>query len=195
MNNEGPQLETLVHRLAECPPEFLEPPRHGDSGSIDVAAIVGDHFRRLRQGPLAGETVQCVKAVRGFGKKRQQLIAIIAWLLDDLWFLERPELEPQICRLVLADRLRALCDTVRPETMVADPDRREELVRLCLGEMGFRPRGETIAQAADRLTTLDSVERDRVLRKTRDAEARARKIREQMAQAAAQEAAARYSPE
>jgi hypothetical protein len=45
------------------------------------------------------------------------------------------------------------------------------------------------------LNTLDSVERKRVVEKTREAEARARQIREAMARRAAQEAAARYSPE
>ena len=56
-------------------------------------------------------------------------------------------------------------------------------------------RGETPAQATDRLTMLDSAERLKVMRQTRDAEARARKIREQMAAEAARAAAARYSPE
>jgi hypothetical protein len=79
--------------------------------------------------------------------------------------------------------------------MVGDPDRREELVRVCLAELGLRPRGETVAQAMDRLNTLDSVERKRVVDQTREAEARARQIREAMARRAAQEAAARYSPE
>jgi hypothetical protein len=79
--------------------------------------------------------------------------------------------------------------------IINDPDRREELVRLCLKGLGLIPQGESAAQAADRLTTLDSVERDRVIRETRQAEARAREIREAMARKRAEEAAARYSPE
>ena len=78
---------------------------------------------------------------------------------------------------------------------MTDGDRREELVRLCLSELGIRPAGETVDEATDRLNTLDSVERVNVVRKTRKAEARARKIREEMARKRAEEAAARYSPE
>jgi hypothetical protein len=195
MKQEGPQLESLTHRLAECPPEFLLEPRHGGTGSIDVRAIVADHFRRLLRGELNDEAARCSEAVHGFEARRQQLIAIVAWLLHDGWFLERPELAPDVCRFLVADRLEQLSEMVRPETMVGDPDRREELVRVCLSALGLRPRGETVVQATDRLTTLDSIERDRVVRKTRAAEARARRIREEMAKKAAQEAAARYSPE
>jgi hypothetical protein len=52
-----------------------------------------------------------------------------------------------------------------------------------------------LAQAADRLNALDSLERDRVIRETRAAEERAQKVREAMAKKKAEEAAARYSPE
>jgi hypothetical protein len=195
MKQEGPQLEALTHRLSECPPEFLLEPRHGEAGTIDVPAIVGDHLRSLVHGNLDDEAKKCVEAVAGFALPRQQLLAIVAWLLHDRWFLGRPNLAPAVCRLLLADNLGRLSEMVRPETMVGDPDRREELVRVCLNALGLRPQGESVVQATDRLTTLDSVERDRVVRKTRAAEARARKIREEMAKKAAQEAAARYSPE
>jgi hypothetical protein len=47
--------------------------------------------------------------------------------------------------------------------LVAGTDRREELARLCLRALGLRPAGETAAQAEDRLATLNSVERRRVL--------------------------------
>ena len=66
-------------------------------------------------------------------------------------------------------------------SMVESPDVEAKMVAL--------------AQATDRLTTLDSIERNRVMRKTRSAEARARRIREEMVKKSAQEAAARYSPE
>ena len=195
MNDEGPELETLTHRLAECPPEFLLEPRQDKSGVIEVAAIVADYFRRVLGDGLSDDTWHCAGAVHGFARSRQNLVAIVAWLLEDAWFLDRPQLAPGICRLMQGDRLGRLSEMVPPETIVADPDRREELVRVCLHALGLRPRGESVAQATDRLTTLDTVERERVVRSTRAAEARARRIREEMAKKAAQEAAARYSPE
>ncbi len=60
---------------------------------------------------------------------------------------------------LLDDRtLLKLCDLVSPALLVSDPDRREELVRLTIR---YEPAtgGETVAQAMDRLNTLDSVER------------------------------------
>jgi hypothetical protein len=195
MKHEGPQLEALTHRLAECPPEFLLEPRHGEAGTINVPAIVADHFRRLLRGELGAEAQRCVQSIAEFATARQQLVAIVVWLLHDPWFLDRPQLAPAVCRLLLADNLGRLSEMVRSETIVGDPDRREELVRICLNALDFRPEGESVAQATDRLTTLDSVERERVVRKTRAAEARARRIREEMAKKRAQEAAARYSPE
>ena len=81
------------------------------------------------------------------------------------------------------------------EDAVADADRREELRGCAWRGLGLRPRGETVAHATDRLTTLDSVERVRVVSQTRGAEARARELRRKMAEEAARAAAARYAPE
>jgi hypothetical protein len=78
---------------------------------------------------------------------------------------------------------------------VADPDRREELARLALARLGFRPAGETLAQAQDRLTTLNSTERARVMKASRAAEERARQIREALVRKAAEESADKFSRE
>ena len=79
-------------------------------------------------------------------------------------------------------------DAASPEAFVTDPDRREELARLCLKALGLRPAGETIAQAEDRLATLNSVERESVRKATAAAEQRAQAIREAMARKAEDEA-------
>src|SRR5205085_1663854 len=117
-----------------------------------------------------------------------------AWMLHDDWFLSRPDLGPAAWNF-LRRGLDAVAQIVPADQMLKDADRREELARLCLRHLGLRPAGETPEQTADRLNTLDSVERLRVVGQTRDAEARARKIREQMARDAARAAATRYSPE
>jgi hypothetical protein len=74
---------------------------------------------------------------------------------------------------------------------VSDPERREELVRLCLAALGLRPAGETEVQAQDRLTASSSVERERVVRATKTQLQHARQVREAMRRKAAEEAAAR----
>jgi hypothetical protein len=122
------------------------------------------------------------------------MISLATWLLHDDSFLARKDLADAMWKL-LSKELDDLATVVRAENVINDPDRREEFVRVCLKYLNLRPKGETPTQAADRLNTLDSAERLKVVRQTRDAEARARKIREQMAAEAARAAAARYSPE
>ena len=114
--------------------------------------------------------------------------------MNDEWFLARPALGQPIWEL-LSQGLNALAGAMQAELAVTDPDRREELVRHCLKQLNMRPQGESAAQASDRLTALDSVERAKVLRKIRTAEARANEVRTMMARRAAEEAAAKVSRE
>jgi hypothetical protein len=191
MNQEGPLLETLTRRLSECPSEFLEEPRGAPSGGrVETAAVVSDLLR-----DLGGEMLTLQEAA-AFGYKAQgkrerlQLVLISCWLLHDSWFLSNKRHQGVL--KFLAEGLADLTDLVKPEKFVIDPDRREELVRLCLKALGLRPKGETLAQAQDRLATLNSVERARVIREAQAAEERARAIREEMARKAAEEAASYY---
>jgi hypothetical protein len=177
----------LLHRLADCPPDFLPGP-----SQINVVALACDHFRALGTAiPGAQER----RSLAGLPSELKRLLPIVLWLLRDDWFLSRPQLAPATWNLLQSDSLAGLANLVSPESIVNDPDRREELVRLCLQGLGLTPDGESAAQAADRLTTLNSVERERVIRQTRKSEARAREIREAMARQRAEEAATRYSRE
>lgn len=198
MKESGPQIDALTHRLAECPPDFLETPGNTQmnrgstpSAVIDVGAIACDLMRQMG----VEDPASLATSIHRFGMKRQQLISITVWLLSDSWFVKRKEYASAIGKLLVSEDFEELVQIVRPEQVIGDPDRREELARICLRELQLRPKGESETEAKDRLTTLDSVERERVVRKTRAAEARARQIREKMAEQAAQEAAARYSRE
>ena len=119
---------------------------------------------------------------------------VACWLLHDAWFRDRKRFTAAVKQL-LAGGLNELAELVPATQLTSDPDRREELVRLCLQGLGLRPAGETTAQAQDRLTTLNSVERQRVVQEAQQAERRAQKIRDAMAKKAAAEAAARYMRE
>jgi hypothetical protein len=187
MPSTGPQLDWLLHRLAECPPDFL-----GGANEIDITALTCDHFRALGVPIPAPQERGNLAALPG---ESRHLIPIVLWLLRDDWFLTRQQLAPATWKFLQSDALTRLAKLVRADAVINDPDRREEMVRLCLKGLDLVPEGESTVQAADRLTTLDSVERERVVRQTRKAEARAREIREAMARKRAQEAAARYSRE
>jgi hypothetical protein len=194
MDAEGPTLELLTHWLSECPAEFLAEPGSG-KGRVDLAAIVCDHFRSMGRLPHELVDVGRLKAGRDQADiNRLKVICVATWLLHCDALRTQASLANKMWEL-LSTGLDELSLVVRAEMLVNDPDRREEFVRLCLKQLGLRPQGETLSQAADRLTALDSVERSEVVKKTRAAEARAREVRQMMARRAAEEAAAKASRE
>jgi hypothetical protein len=197
MQAEGPVLETLLRRLAECPAEFLAEPRVGKNGVVDVAAVVSDLLRDLGGALLTPEQAAVFCLPAGSARKhrnRLRAVLVAAWLLHDPWFRSRQQFAGQAAAF-LNDGVAEVAGLIQAPHLVADPDRREELARLCLKGLGLRPAGESVAQAEDRLTTLSSVERQRVIREAQAAEKRARDIREAMARKAAEEAAAKYMRE
>lgn len=197
MKEEGPQLETLTRRLAECPVDFMAAVRdRGGKGDVAVAAVVFDLLRELGGAPLTPQQLAPFEFNRGDGRRERVLrtVLIAAWLLYDAWFRSRNRFALAAYEF-LTRGLDEVAAIVQPQAFVGDADRREELARLCLNALGLRPAGETDAQAEDRLATLNSVQRARVVREARAAEERARQIREEMARKAAEEAAAVYGRE
>lgn len=196
MTSEGPLLEILTRRLAECPGEFLADPSHGGKGTVHVAAVVSDLV-----GDMGGQRLSVEMARRLWPENPVpnpnllQATLVASWLLHDPWFLQRPNLASRIYPLLSADRFQALAKVVPAGDFVNDPDRREELARFCLMMLDLWPAGENQADAEDRLTALDSVERARVIEESRKSEERDRKIREAMAKKKAEEAAASYGRE
>jgi hypothetical protein len=196
MKNEGPPLETLLRRLAECPPDFLAEPRLGAAGVVEVAAVVADLVRDLGGASLTAEQAAPFRPTGSPRAHRNRLRAVLvaAWLLHDPWFRERKQFADPAYGF-LAKGLGELAGLVPAPQLVLDADRREELARLALQALGLRPAGETAEQAQDRLTTLNSAERQRVIREAQEAERRAQEVRAAMARKAAEEAAAKYMRE
>src|SRR5436305_3396107 len=161
MDREGPILEVLTRRLAECPSDFLAEPLFGKAGVVDVAAAVSDLLVRLGGEPLSAQEVGTFRPGKGqrrAHRNRLRLTLLSAWLFHDPSFREAREHAPAVLAF-LRDDLAAMQEVWQAEHVVLDPDRREELVRRGLGALGLRPAGETREQAEDRLTTLDSLER------------------------------------
>jgi len=192
MDREGPILEALTRRLAETPEEFLAEPRVGDVGQIHTAAVVGDLLRLLGHDVPARDLAPFSGSDRRGDRNRLGITLVLAWLLADDWFVRR---RPDAAALLalLGPTAGELAEQIAATTLVADPDRREELARVALARLGLRPAGETIAQAQDRLTTLSSAERQRVMRAARAGEERARAIREALVRKAAQESADKFT--
>jgi len=216
MQTEGPILESLTRRLAETPEDFLAEPRVGQRGRVQTAAVVGDLIRLLggnasvdQLKSFAGKSVTQTRtsqppenakadapavAEARLERNRFAVTLILCWLLSDDWFRQIKPKTVDVLQLLDSEATQ-LATQVTPRKFVTDPDRREELARFALARLGFRPAGETPAQAQDRLTTLNSTERARVLQAARAAEARARQIREALARKAAEESADKWTRE
>ncbi len=216
MQNEGPILESLTRRLAETPEDFLAEPRVGRRGRVQTAAVVGDLIRllggdasaeqlmafvggsapqrRTSELPEYAEADPPAMGEARLERNRFAMTLILCWLLSDDWFRQIKPEPGNVLRLLDGEAAQ-LAAQVASRKFVTDPDRREELARVALARLGFRPAGETLAQAQDRLTTLNSTERARVLQAARAAEERARQIREALARKAAQESADKWTRE
>lgn len=194
MEREGPVLETLTRRLAETPEDFLAEPRIGGAGRVHTAAVVGDLLRALGGIAPGAELRRFVGADARADRNRLSITLVLCWLLADEWFA-RASLPPLEVLEVLDVESRELAGQSPAAKFITDPDRREELARLALARLGYRPAGETQAQAQDRLTTLSSAERARVMRAARAAEQRAREIREALMRKAAEESADKWGRE
>jgi hypothetical protein len=127
-------------------------------------------------------------------RNRLSIALLLSWLLSDEWFCQKNITARTLLEL-LAEGSAQLAAQVPSTKFVTDPERREELARFSLARLGFRPEGETVPQAQDRLTSLSSAERARVLQASRAAEARARAIREALARKAAEESADKLTRE
>lgn len=196
MHNEGPPLESLTRRLADCPAEMLAEPAIAAGRGVHVPAVVSDLLSDLGGRPLTPADAAPFAATGTSAAQRNWLrtVLIACWLLHDPWFVAAGR-HADAVRRFLADEIAALAGLVAADQWVADPERREELARLALRALGLRPAGETLAQAQDRLVTVSSAERARTVAAARRAEERARAIREAMRKKAAEEAAAKVSRE
>lgn len=162
MTLDGPDLEILMRRLAETPPDFLAEPYIAGASRVAVPALVNDllhqHGRRAPPAALDGFNGHSARADRN----RLALSMIMVWMLaDDWWLVARPE---QAALLqVLAEVPAELAPAAPAHRFVDDAERREELARLVLARLGYRPLGETAEQAADRLSAVSATERRRLL--------------------------------
>jgi hypothetical protein len=181
MTIEGPPLESLTRRLAETPPDFLSEPRHSGRGAVEVGAVVSDLLRDLGGAPLTPEQAQpFMQPPQALVRRRLGMILLACWLLGDPWFQQQQKFAGETLAL-LTRGLNEMARLIPPANLISDADRREELARFCLKQLGLRPAGESEAQADDRLTTLSSAERQRIVKAARAAEERAQKIREEIA--------------
>jgi hypothetical protein len=204
MNKEGPPLETIIRRIAETPAEFLLAPRIGTAGDVHVPAVVNDTLKRLGIAIPVPELAIFAGRDPKTDRVRLSITLLACWTIADesLRAASPAKAASKPATAALADVMVLLRDDASElaahttaTKIVQDADRREELARLALARLGLRPAGETLAQAQDRLTTLSSAERARLLKASRQAEERASAIRAALARKAAEESADKWTRE
>jgi hypothetical protein len=176
-------VSRLTRRLVDTPQDFLADPM-----AVAVPAVVSDVLLMAGGAPVTGEDATRFEVTE---PRWRRVVLVTCWLLADEQLLAcGPD---PLWRWLTNSRLFTLSLLVEPRHFVTDPDRREELARVTLRELGLSPAGETAASAEDRLSTLDSGRRHAVLVAAQAAEERAEAVRRAMAADTAREAAARYT--
>lgn len=200
---EGPSVAKLTARLRNTPKDFLNEPVMKNKkaiddgrGSVNVTAVVSDLLFDAGGGFLKKQNT--VPFELPSSKKNRNLLGLrllICHLLHDQWFMSRKKYADKMYKFLTDFQLVKLSDLVPFNNFITDTDRSEELVRLCLLALDLLPEGETETTALDRLTTLDSIERDRVIKKTRIAQKKAQELRAAIAKREAEEAASKMMRE
>lgn len=189
----GPPLELLLRRLIDTPLDFLDAPRARKGGQVATAALVADLIA-LHGGRATLRDLAPFMPGAETDSNRLVLAAIATWWLSANE-LSQLQLERARLLVVLNEVVSELAGAAPAGRYVAEPDRREEFARVSLDRLGLLPEGETLAQAQDRLSSVSSLERRRLLEASRAAEARARAIREALARKAASESADKWTRE
>lgn len=198
MTPDVPSIEYFNHRLAECPPEFWQ--SQIVSLEIFTKAVLYDLVEALTRG--APPNLKDLESWLSFPADLSaseieytlKLYLIVAWLLADPFFLEIGLSQREV-GMLLKERITPLATVLIPLQCIEENDRREELSRLTLTHLGYLPQGESAKFAADRLASLDSIERQELLLHTRRKAQHAEKVRKKLEAEEARRAAARWNRE
>ncbi|MEW6709674.1 MAG: hypothetical protein AB1403_07610 [Candidatus Riflebacteria bacterium] len=187
---KGPTVSELIHHIKQCPEEFLRPPVFKGKGEIFTLALVNDTWRKLLGEPTSIHGITIGADQRSVAELA--LMQICCWAIDHSFFRQTG---PDWFKKFICEALTPIAPLVKTELWVKDEERAEELARLLLQACGALPKGETEAEAQDRLAAVDTIKRLKVIEESRAAMERAREIKRKMAEAKAREAANVYSRE
>jgi hypothetical protein len=158
----GFDVERLTARMSRTPTAFRDK-------RVVPHAVVHDLFAARASRALSHDELSVLSLARSPEERRHfELVTIASWLLYDEAFSGT---NADRLFALLTGRLGPLSARVVPRAFVDDPERREELVRVCLAELDLAIAGESREQSEDRLATLDSVHRHDLLARAKAREA------------------------
>ena len=128
------------------------------------------------------------------GDNHWRAIHISIWLLSHRNFINSAFIEEKLFNFWFEELSEASL-YVKFKEWISDEERAEEMVRLLLHCCGITPEGENQDEAADKLSSLSSADRQKVLKQSYEAHERIMKIKKEMAEKKAREAANTYGRE
>jgi len=174
----GPPLAEVAARLATVPRPFLD-------DAVSISALAGD---------VVGSPLAAIPFVDDPRVRTGAAIGLWLRASEDLIGPFTPSARWAHPRGVDALALR-LAPVVDPQDWLADDERREEATRTYLLWSGFLPAGEDAATARSLFDARDSLSRDAALTDAFAVQRHRADLARRLAEARAQEAAARYSSE
>jgi hypothetical protein len=166
-----PPLAEWLRWMREMPgafrgePQGIGPP----AGSVRVRAVVADLWETLTGSAAEESWLAAFEPTACDARERNRLRFVLAachllWqpFFKEGWLAARSEHSRQLGAF-LVQTVSVLAGVASADSLAKDEERCEELVRRAIGAFGLRLPGESAAQAKDRLTQVDSVERRRLL--------------------------------
>lgn len=203
---DGPDLFYLMQKIQNIPKEFSLDPVLLNSpksykGKVHVDAVLSDLFCELGAGNVNFGLVDIYRIDYSDANKNYLLCVLLAChVYYDPWFFTHSKNNGSAgviksIKEFLDKTLPALAKHVQSSQFIYDIERREEFVRVCLNALNLRPKGESDSVAKDRLNTVDTIERLKVIEQSRQAQKRAQELREAIARREAEEAASKWGRE
>jgi hypothetical protein len=200
--NQGPSLIELLDRLVNCPAEFSltplvqNPTDELPKGVLYLPALFFDlYFHFTGTFPNTTQTDFLKISSKKDNINILNIYSISIYTLFHPFFKDKKELGEKLI-LLFKKELIGYKGLILANKFLQDPERREELIRFLLFHLGFAPNGETEKYAIGRLSTLDSIERVKLIDAARQAQIkREAEIKEAIRKREAEEAASRMTGE
>lgn len=200
---QGPPILVLMQRLLQTPREFLfsplfelSPTRKNLKNSIYLPALYSDLCFFISNEFANPEDLKFFKLENNSQNiNLLNIYALAVYLLHFPFFQNKPFLKSKL-QVLFEKKLVAYNEILKAEKFIIDSEKREEFCRFILYHLGYIPESETERYALERLTSLDSIERIKLISDARRAQiAREEAIREAIRKREAEEAASRMSGE
>ncbi|RKS94173.1 hypothetical protein BC952_2043 [Flavobacterium limicola] len=185
----------LVTHLRKCPDIYLEPSSLIENEGLNSIALVCDTYRIVCNDFLKKEFKKPSDFNLAYiGDNHWRAIHISIWLLSHRNFINSALIEDKLYNFWFEELSEASL-YVKFKEWISDDERAEEMVRLLLDCCEIIPDGENQDEAADKLSSLSSTDRQKVLKQSYEAHERIMNIKREMAEKKAREAANTYGRE